>query len=261
MKSDKRSPLKRSPLRVPGQSVEEKYRDVFEDSVAIPLAIAVVLVCLAIYEWWRDYVGAPYAPKTFAVMALAGVAYAVYRTRRALPTLRSLHLARDGERAVGQYLEELRGAGYHVLHDILGEGFNVDHVVIGPPGILTVETKTFSKRGNSKVTFNGHALLVDGWEPDRDPIVQAKAQARWLGELLQETTGRTFKVRPVVLFPGWFVEHAPGAHKEVWVLNPKALKSFLDKEPVSLATEDIKLATAHLSRYVRAGEALRRAAS
>jgi len=51
-------------------------------------------------------------------------------------------------------------------------------VLIGPAGVFTVETKTRTKpHGDARVTFRGEALLVAGFEPDRDPIVQARAQA------------------------------------------------------------------------------------
>jgi hypothetical protein len=46
---------------------------------------------------------------------------------------------------VGQYLETLRARGYRVLHDLIGDGFNVDHALIGPDSIFTVETKTYHK--------------------------------------------------------------------------------------------------------------------
>ncbi len=254
MATDKRSPLKAKPLRLPGQSVDERRREIFDDRVQLPLLIAVLLVMLAALEWYRDFYPQPPMPWPTSAFAVCAVVYMAVRVGKALPELRALGLARDGERAVGQYLEELRAAGYHVLHDVLGQGFNVDHVLIGPAGVLTIETKTFSKRADSKVKFDGQAILVDGWEPDRDPVVQAKAQASWLSQLLKESTGRKFEVRPVVLFPGWFVEQSPGSLKELWVLNPKALKAFLDREPAALSPEDVKLASFHLSRYIRARE-------
>lgn len=37
----------------------------------------------------------------------------------------------EGERAVGQFLEQLREQGFHVFHDVVGTGFNVDHVLVG----------------------------------------------------------------------------------------------------------------------------------
>jgi len=39
--------------------------------------------------------------------------------------------------------------------------------------------------------------------------------------------------------------------REVWVLNPKALPTFIENEPVVLAQEDVMLATYHLSRHIR----------
>jgi hypothetical protein len=47
-----------------------------------------------------------------------------------------------GERAVGRKLDRLAGHGYWVLHSIpLGRGGDVDHLVIGPRGVVAVNTK------------------------------------------------------------------------------------------------------------------------
>ncbi|HEX9145591.1 MAG TPA: nuclease-related domain-containing protein, partial [Candidatus Binatia bacterium] len=53
--------------------------------------------------------------------------------------VKALRLGRNGERDVGQKLEPLRKHGYQVFHDIIGDGFNIDHVLIGPAGIFTVQ--------------------------------------------------------------------------------------------------------------------------
>lgn len=103
--------------------------------------------------------------------------------------------------------------------------------------------------------------LVAGFKPDRDPIVQAKAQSSWLRELLSESTGRKFSVRPVVLFPGWLVEQGKGTTREVWVMNPKALPQFLEHEPKVLEQADVNLASYHLSRFIRHGLRFRRFAT
>ncbi len=91
---------------------------------------------------------------------------------------------------------------------------------------------------------------MNGFSPDRDPIEQAKARAGWLKELIQESTGKTFKVRPVVLYPGWFISKQPKG-VEVWVLNPKNLSAFLEHENSHLSPEEAKLAAFHLSRNIR----------
>jgi hypothetical protein len=253
MKRETRSPLKDRPLRVPGQSVDERLMDLLYDKLLAPALIALMLLVFAGLEWWRHLFPTRAAPWLYTVTAVIAVGYAAFRFFRAVPEIRALKQGRDGERVVGQYLERLREKGYQVLHDVMGDGFNIDHVVIGPAGVFTVETKTFSKpaSGEPKIEFDGETLRIAGYEPDRDPIVQAKAQASWLRELLSESCGRKFAVRPVVVFPGWYVEQGKGTTRELWVLNPKALPQFLEHEPKLLEQADVSLASYHLSRFIR----------
>lgn len=249
----KRSPLTAKPLRDPGQSVAELLQERLIDDVFAPVVVAIVLVVLAAVEWWRDYFATPPAPVTYTIAAAVTVIYVAHKLYRAWPELKALRLARDGEKVVGQFLERLRASGFQVFHDIVGPTFNIDHVVIGPAGVFTVETKTWSKpaSGQAVIKFDGERLTAAGWKPDRDPVVQAKAQVAWLRDVLSESTGKRFRVRPMVLFPGWFIEQSPGSKREIWVLNPKAVPSFLEAEEDTLSPEDIALASSHLSRFIR----------
>jgi hypothetical protein len=215
--------------------------------------LALFFVLIAGLEWWRQYMSIAPSPITFSVAALTAVLYAGFRIWRVVPRLRNLRQGVDGERAVGQFLERLRGGGFQVFHDVIGVGFNVDHVIIGPAGVFTVETKTWSKpiAGNAQLQFDGKSITVAGVEPDRDPVIQAKAQAAWLRSQLTDSTGKTFDVRPVVVFPGWYVVNSGGSFKDIWVLEPKALPTFLSNEPSRLSHEDVKLASFHLSRLIR----------
>jgi hypothetical protein len=176
--------------------------------------------------------------------------FTVYRWFRIKPQIEQLRLGIRGEREVGRYLEDFRALGYRVFHDIPGEGFNVDHVLIGPGGIFTIETKTRMKSRQGKVEYDGKRVLVDGIAPDRDPIAQSEHAASFMQELMTRMTDRSVAVRPVVLFPGWFVTKQPRGCR-TWVLNTKALRSFVENEPTRLSSEDIALfadrMTAHLS--------------
>jgi len=214
--------------------------------------LALFLFLIAGLEWLHFYFNTKPSPIIYCIAAVLGIAYAAFRIWRSIPKLRNLRLAMEGERVVGQFLERLRQHGFQVFHDVVGDGFNVDHVLIGPSGVFTVETKTWNKpvSGNAQIVFDGEMLKIGSFSPDRDPIVQARAQASWLKQLLQESTGRKFETRPVIVFPGWFVENSRGFHDQ-WVLEPKALLSFLQHEPVRLSAEDIKLASFHLSRLIR----------
>jgi len=125
-------------------------------------------------------------------------------------------------------------------------------VVLTRRGVFAIETKTISKRPDSRVTFRDGVLLVDGRSLDRDPLKQARAAADWIQGTLKASTGITFPVRGVVLFPGWFVEPMSKTNgTNTWVLNPKALAAFIDKEPMRLSDPDLHLAAYHLARYVR----------
>lgn len=251
-----RSPLKDRPLRLPGQSVEEQRRKLIEDRFETPAIAAVLLSAMSGMEWWRSLSELPYYPKLYTVLALLALSFTAWRLFRLRPQLKALRQAAEGEKAVGQFLEDLRAQGYKVFHDIIGDGFNLDHVVVGSAGVFVVETKTWSKprRGEARIAFDGARLKVGDRQPDDRVVIQARAQAAWLRELLHATTGMVFDVRSVVLFPGWFIEQAPGSKREIWVLNPKALPKFLEHEEAVLSDSDVTLAAYHLSRFIRAKE-------
>ena len=252
MSKETKSPIKEPPARVPGQSLDERINRLWDSRVLEPLLVAVMLGFLAYMEWLRYFFYLKPLPILYSAMAGAAILWATWKIRRAWKDLDALKLGRTGERAVGQYLEQqLMPAGFHVLHDIPGKGFNVDHVVVGSTGVFCIETKTRSKpvKGTASVQYDGEKVTVNGFAPDRDPVVQAKASAKWLCEMLQSSTGKRFFVQPIVLFPGWYVEPMP-EHVEVWVLNEKVASSFIQGAKTHITPEDASLITFHLKRYV-----------
>jgi hypothetical protein len=232
--------------------VDEEIDRWINDTASSYFMAAAVLCVLAVMEWLGYLAHSPRHPIIFSGMALIGVTTAVWRVLAVRSRVRRLRLGRDGERVVGQFLERLRDSGAQVFHDVPGEGFNLDHVVISPRGIYAIETKTYSKPWpGAKIIVEGESLSIAGRTPDRDPIVQVSLAARWLEDKLQESTGKRFVVRGVVVFPGWFVEQR-SRRERVWVLEPKMLPGFIEQEPETVAPSDVALAAFHLSRYVRA---------
>jgi hypothetical protein len=249
-----RSPLKDPPLRNPGQSLDEELQRIFTDSFLPYFLVPWVLCVFALNEWLRQIRPFPPSPWFATGVAILALLYSIYKVIKIRPKIQALKLGRDGEKIVGQSLEELRTGGAIVLHDIMAKDFNVDHVVISHQGIFVIETKTRRKPNgkDAKVVFDGEKLSVGGWIPDRDPIKQVQANTVWVRDLLKESTGKSFPVKSVVLFPGWYVETVGAhAHDKVWVLNPKGLPVFIGNEKNALSLEDLKMATCHLSRYIR----------
>ncbi len=253
-----RSPIKGKPLRYAGESLDREIADIYDDMLLKYAVYVIFFLAFAVTDWYRVLTDSPIQPWTTTIGAGLVISYSTIKFFRLRKKAELLKQARDGERVVGEYLERLRAKGYVVFHDIVGDGFNVDHVLLAPTGIYTIETKTWSKpvRGSARVVYDGKKVVVNGFKPDRDPIGQANAQARWLGEILQESTGKKFPVRPVVLFPGWFVEATPaGKASPTWVLNPKALPTFIENDKNRVEKTDLHLAAFHLTRFIRARKA------
>jgi hypothetical protein len=148
-------------------------------------------------------------------------------------------------------LEELRAKGCTVFHDIVSDNFNIDHVIVSPQGVFAVETKTYKiGRGGNHIKFDGQKITIQGSKPDDKPIQQAILNSKRISEILDESSGKLFPVRPIVLFPGWFIEN-PDYNERVWVTNPKMLQWEIPKQPVKLTKEDVHLAAFHLSRLIK----------
>lgn len=250
----RKSPLENPPLRNPGQSLEEEMQRRFDDDWMPFFLASLLCVSFAVLEWWRYFHPVSLNPWVPTAMAIMLMTYSAFRMTGMRQTMQNLRLGMEGERSVGQSLEGLRANGAIVFHDIPAKRFNVDHIVVSPKGVYVIETKTRRKPAGRRatVTFDGENVLVDGISPDRDPVQQAKAISSWVQELIWESTGKSFPVKPVVLFPGWYVDAInPAAHRKVWVLNPKNLPSFMEHVNDGISPEDVKLIAYHISRYIR----------
>jgi hypothetical protein len=252
-KRAKRDPLKQSPLPQPGDSIEDEISHLVNDTVVFWVLAFGAFACVTVVQWIAWIHRKPINPALVTLITAVVAVMATLRIGSAWKRAKSLRLGARGERVVGQRLETLRPKGYKVFHDILGDAFNIDHVLIGPGGVFVIETKTISKPvgGEAAVTYDGRVVLVNGRPLDRDPIRQAEAGADFVRRLLEKATGRRPSSRPVVLFPDWWVEKQPRG-VDVWVLNPDAFAKFLDHEPPVLSAEDVALLSMALETHIRA---------
>ena len=82
-----------------------------------------------------------------------------------------------GERRTARLLAPLERRGWAVLHDLAipGSTANIDHLVIGPGGVLVIDSKQYRGRlwvDRNGMVWHGRRLLVSGlrrtlWEADQ----------------------------------------------------------------------------------------------
>lgn len=159
------------------------------------------------------------------------------------------YLGYFGERVVAEALEPLKRAGWLVFHDLPaqadGRKFNLDHVAVGPQGVFVLETKT-RRKGKARPGREEHKVIYTGkvldwpWGEDQHGLDQAERNAAWLVTLLKQEIGEEFRVRPVLVLPGWFVvPPPPGRHRPARVTNHKTVVNFISAGPASLSEAHI----------------------
>ncbi|HSO83096.1 nuclease-related domain-containing protein [Thiocapsa sp.] len=180
----------------------------------------------------------PWIPWVYAGIAVAFVAYQTLQIVRQAEKRQKYAEGLDGELATAQLLEPIIADGGRILHDIQAPGFNIDHVVVAPGGVFSVETKHRLKSTREKpaeqtrVTFDGKALAFPGWT-DVKTAEQARAQGRWLSERLTKSAGLPVSARPVIALPGWYVTVTRPS--DVVAINPKSCSFMLKPRNGDLA--------------------------
>lgn len=241
----KRPPFTKNMLRSPGESIRQELDKINIDlmeSIAFTILLPAMVGGMVAIQLQRESIGTALALGFIAVFIAL---FSALRLKRLVDRRTPQQLAWEGERAVGEELNQLMLQGYRVYHDFPAEHFNIDHVVIGPRGVFAVETKTRSKapRGSgsdaAKIKFDGKALQFPDHQ-ETEPLAQADRQAIWLAKWLTQAVGETFPVTPVLVLPGWYVKML-GTPKRVFVLGSGSIQShFLTLGNSQLSPEQIQ---------------------
>lgn len=151
---------------------------------------------------------------------------------------RSWRIGADGEEAVAAQLAKL-GAEWRILHAVRvgSRGADIDHVVIGPGGVFTVNAKHHPK---ASVWVGGETFMVNG---RREPYVRAsRFEAKRASRLLAEHVGFPVSVTGVVAVVGarrGFTVKGQPADGAVVVVSQRAIGGFLRAQPRRLGLREI----------------------
>lgn len=224
----RRSPLTTELHHLPGEQAGSRAERLMEKAnERLLLATSIGPLALAVWAFQRiDQRLFHFGWSELIFLALVAIV-SFLSARSGVRLLQTRRQYLDGlaaERATAQELMPLIAKGCAIYHDVPGEKFNLDHVVIGPCKAYMVETKSRQKpsgRGvaNAQVKFDGNALIFPDWR-DTQMLDQTRAEARWLSNYLYRKTGKPVRVEAVLALPGWYVT-CTVATADVHVINPK----------------------------------------
>jgi hypothetical protein len=234
-----------------GESLsEERERRVFDKLppiVFLPTAFWIVWFTQQLQLW--KHTGPQ--PGLWLWIAIVATVVAAAWFWRLLPIARRLNRGERGERYVADVLEELRVDGYKPVHDLVADGFNIDHVLVGPGGVFAIETKYRSGKGD--ITFrNGGGLFVDGRQEEKDCLKQVRGAAREVNRLIRKNCGVNEWVWPLVVFVGDWRIKDDWRDTDTRVLTPDRLIQYIRNQQPRLKRSEIDLIASHLERSASA---------
>ncbi len=149
---------------------------------------------------------------------------------------RAWRVGAKGEEKVAHELDKL-GASWHVLHAIeVGDrGSDIDHVLIGPPGVITVNTK---RHPDGKAWIGEHSIMVNGHRTDY--LRNSRHEASRASRLLTAACGQTITVAPAIVFVDlvdFVVKQTPA---DVHVFTRRQLVRSLALLPTTLTAAHIE---------------------
>jgi hypothetical protein len=125
--------------------------------------------------------------------------------------------------------------GYYGFHDISFDGFNIDHVALGPGGIFVLETKSHG----GTIDARDNTLLLNGKPPEKNFLNQVWSQTKSMQEYLWKMTSKELKIKPVLCFTNAYVKVRRPV-KGVDVVSLKYLNTYLEHQPLRLETADME---------------------
>jgi hypothetical protein len=138
-----------------------------------------------------------------------------------------------GESVVGRQLARLP-TGWWVLNDVpVGHrGANIDHVVIGPGGVFTLNTKNLS----GKAWVASRAFMVNGKHTDY--LRKARSEAERASRLLSSAVGSSARAHAVlvVMAPRLTVKELP---EDVGIVSASKVVAWLTAQPTRLSPDQV----------------------
>jgi hypothetical protein len=191
--------------------------------------IILLLIWLAIFVYTRNIktvisFGLPVA-LVVGGLFLVGIKLLEKKGDATLKRAKQAERGAIAEEKTGAILEAL-AEGHFVIHDFYTGRGNIDHILIGPKGIFTLEVKSH----HGAVSLENGILLCDGQQFEKDFLKQAWAECFAVREILANWDIKEPKAEPLIVFSNAFVK-VRGKANGVAVIHLKFLATFLQRLP------------------------------
>ena len=164
--------------------------------------------------------------------------------------VRAWRIGAGGEEQVGRVLAPLEAEGYRILHDRRRPGGrdNIDHIVIGPPGVIVVETKRY----DGTVRVRGRDLYLKG-RRKTEFIDQVERQI----DSLEAALGITDVIGVICVVDGEFPLLRSTSIDGIAIIPPGRLTRNLRAMPDVLDAAEIDRLARYADRTLRSADTTR----
>lgn len=255
----RQSPLTQELMRPPGYSLRLKVNEQSDEVTILFIFMLITPLLLYSLHLSQSYFGQipESLPRTIImlVIGLGTITLLGRRLSKVLNERKNNSLGFQGEMFTGEELNQLMLYGCRVFHDIQIDYGNIDHVVVSPSGVFSINTKMRSKpkegRGKAEVIVD-HQRNVLRFSDRTEAIDtdQLETEGRWLSKYLTSGVGMQIPVRPVLALPGWFVKQNNG-RSSISVINPRNSKWFFLNDHIELTSKEIQQVAHQLEQLCR----------
>jgi len=134
---------------------------------------------------------------------------------------------------LAEAFDQLREFGYRVFDDLSGEGYHLDHVIVGPSGVFAIEKNSLNSAGENPIKINRVIKKnseFDGW---LWPLVVIAGEWRIENDL-QTTGARLFTIDTLV-------NHIVNQPSRLTSTEVKLIASHLEDSGVDHETQEEKV--------------------
>jgi hypothetical protein len=211
------------------------------DEFLVPSSLCVLLSAQAVVGYSFARVVDPTRVMVDATLALLALMLLTSRIVRAMPRLRVLMEERTQSLQFSMALDKAAEGVGVVYHQVRGIGFEVDHVLVTPAGIFAISVEVIHQPAGHEASalFDGEFLHIEGAYALREPVARSKVVARCLADVIKEWARFAYKVRPVLIIPGWTIHRPRPPGSESWACEPTEFLTHIARQNPVLDSEEL----------------------